>query len=146
MTQTQKLFLLAIALIKLHVVEQMLFGIDELYELQAMVAAFASWYGDADRAAVVLVGATVVMVLLLCCGFMSRGLPRLLAVSFFGIEFMVESHHIVKTVLHGAYFPGAVTAAALVVLGAFVLASGWREFRDERSIALADPWRMFVGA
>jgi hypothetical protein len=145
MTQTQKLFLLAIALMKLHVVEQLLFGIDELYELQAMVAAFVNWYGDPDRATVVLVGITVTMVLLLCSGFMARGLPRLLAVGFFGIEFMVESHHIVKTILHGTYFPGAMTAAALVVVGALVLTSGWREFQRERATVLADRWRLFAG-
>jgi uncharacterized protein with HXXEE motif len=133
-----QLFLIAIVLLQLHMVEQLLFGYDELYELQAMVGTAVTWFPDADQAAVVLVFAVVTAVLFLSYGFMSGGVPRLIAASFFGVEFMVEGHHIVKTIVRGAYFPGAVTAIAFVALGALILASARREFRHA-SPRLEDP-------
>ena len=60
------LFLLAIAVLQLHMVEQLAFGLDELYELQAMVGTVVALFSDADRAAVVLVFGIVTVVLLLC--------------------------------------------------------------------------------
>jgi hypothetical protein len=132
------LFLLAIVVLQLHMVEQLLFGLDELYELQAMVGSVTPLFSDADRAAVVLVFAVVTVVLLLCYGFMTGGVPRLIAASFFGVEFMFESHHIVKTIARGAYFPGAVTAIAFVILGALILATARREFRHTAASPLGD--------
>jgi hypothetical protein len=123
------LFLAAIVVLQLHMVEQLMFGLDELYELQAMVATAMTLFSDADRAAVVLVFGVVTAVLLLSYGFMTGGVPRLIAASFFGLEFMLESHHIVKTIVRGAYFPGAVTAIAFVALGAMILAAARQEFK-----------------
>jgi hypothetical protein len=119
-------------------VEQLLFGLDELYELQAMVGSVMTWFSDADRAAVVLVFAVVTAVLLLCYGFMTGGVPRLVAASFFGLEFMVEGHHIVKTIVRGTYFPGAVTAIAFVAIGAMILAAARREFKTLPAASVED--------
>jgi hypothetical protein len=132
------LFLLAIVVLQLHMVEQLLFGLDELYELQAMVGSVTPLFSDADRAAVVLVFTVVTIVLLLCYGFMTGGVPRLIAASFFGVEFMFESHHIVKTIVRGAYFPGAVTAIAFVTLGALILVTARREFRQTAASPMGD--------
>ena len=132
------LFLLAIVVLQLHMVEQLLFGLDELYELQAMVGTAMALFSDADRAAVVLVFAVVTVVLLLSYGFMTGGVARLIAASFFGIEFMFESHHIVKTIVRGAYFPGAVTALAFVALGALILVTARREFKQTAASPMGD--------
>jgi len=131
-----QLLLVAIALLPFHMVEQLLFGLDELYELQAMAGGVVNSFSDPDRATVVLVFSVVMAVLFFCYGFMTGGIPRLIAAGFFGIEFMFEGHHIVKTLVRGTYFPGAVTAIAFVVLGALVLASAWREFRRDQQTAL----------
>src|SRR5262245_32175003 len=125
----RQLLLVAIALLPFHMVEQLLFGLDELYELQAQVASVVSVFPDPDTATVVLVFGVVMAVLFFCYGFITGGVPRLIAASFFGLEFMVEGHHVVKTIVRGTYFPGAVSAIAFVALGALVLASAWREFR-----------------
>ncbi len=126
----RQLLLIAIALLPFHMVEQLMFGLDELYELQAMAGGVVGSFSDPDRATVVLVFGVVMAVLFFCYGFMTGGIPRLIAASFFGLEFMFEGHHIVKTIVRGVYFPGAVTAIAFVVLGALVLASARREFRQ----------------
>ena len=143
MKRLQDLFLAAVVLMPLHIVEQLLFGIDELYELRMLTAALVNSFSDPDYGAVVLVGAVTTLVLYFCYGFLAGGLPRFLAAGFFGLEFMGESHHLVKTVLHAEYFPGTVSAIALAVLGGFVLSCAWREFRGAsrekpaRSVAAA---------
>jgi len=60
------------------------------------------------------------------------GRARQIASAFFGFQFMVESHHILKTIIHGEYFTGAVTATVIVGLGAMIVTSVWREFRGNR--------------
>jgi hypothetical protein len=129
MIRIQHLFLLAICLMPVHIAEQLLFGIDELYELQAATRACLSLFDDPERGTVVIVGVVTTVVLFFCYGFMAGGVPRFIATMFFGLEFMFEGHHIVKTVVRGAYFPGAVTALALVVVGAMIATTAWREFR-----------------
>jgi hypothetical protein len=131
MRSVRDLFPLAILLMGLHLVEQLLFGIDELYELRGLATGAVNAFSDPDRGIVVMVFAVTILVLFFCYGFMSGGLPRLIAGSFFGLEFMGESHHLIKTVARGEYFPGAVTATAIAFVGALVLKAAWREFRGE---------------
>ena len=51
-------------------------------------------------------------------GFLIGRRWRLLGPGFFGVAGLIEAHHIVKTILRGAYFRGAVTAVPYVVVGA----------------------------
>lgn len=117
-----RLFLVALVLLPLHGIEQLFFGLDELYELRAQLGAVIALFADADAGTVVLVFAGTAAVLFFCFGFMAGGIPRAIAGTFFGLEFMVESHHVVKTFVRGSYFPGAVTAVPFAILGALVLA------------------------
>jgi hypothetical protein len=133
MQRLQRLFLLAAALIPVHIAEQLMFGIDELYELRSQVGVFYSLSADADRVTVVLVGAVVTLVLLCFYAFMAGGTPRLIAATFFGFQFMYEFHHVAKTIARGEYFPGAVTSLGLVAVGAAVVATAWREFAATRN-------------
>src|SRR5690242_1973703 len=128
MNNVPRLFLLTTAMIPLHIAEQLLFGIDELYELRTMAWDMVSWLPDPDYGIVVQVGVVTTLVLSLCWAFMVGGTARLIASGFFGLQFMVEGHHIAKTILHAEYFPGAVTATVIVGLGAMIVMSVWREF------------------
>jgi hypothetical protein len=128
----RQLLLIAIALLPFHMVEQLWFGLDELYELQGQVGTVMTLFPNPDTATVVLVFGVVMAVLFFCYGFMTGGVPRLIAASFFGLEFMFEGHHIVKTIVRGTYFPGAVTAIAFVAVGALLLASARRDFQAQR--------------
>ena len=128
MLSLPRLFLFAILAMALHGIEQLAFGLDELYELRAMTGAVLDWSGNPDVATVLMVFAVTMLVLFFCYGFMAGGVPRLIATTFFGLEFMGESHHIIKTVVRGEYFPGAVSAGILVILGALILRTAWTEF------------------
>jgi hypothetical protein len=146
MERTQRLFIIAVIVLLLHGAEQLLFGIDEYYELKAMIAPYYAWFSDADRATVILVFAVTTFVLLLCCGFMASGVPRVLAMSFFGVEFLIESHHVIKTIVRGAYFPGSVSAIALVILGGLILQTAWLQFGRTEDDVADDSDPQFIGA
>src|SRR5262245_489769 len=127
MTSVPRLFLFVIFMIPLHIIEQLVFGIDELYELRTMAWDMVSWLPDPDYGIVVQGGVSTAFGLARWWAFMGGRIPRLIASGFFCFQFMVESHHVVKTILHGAYFPGAVTATVIVGLGAMIVANVWRE-------------------
>lgn len=137
MNNVPRLFLATTCMIPLHIVEQLMFGIDELYELRTMAWDMVSWLPDPDYGIVVQVGVATTLVLALCWAFMVGGRARLIASGIFGLQFMVESHHILKTIISGVYFPGAVTATVIVGLGAMIVMSVWREFKGDRHTAFS---------
>jgi hypothetical protein len=60
----------------------------------------------------------------------------MIAAGAFGFQFMVEMHHVIKSAT-GGYFPGAVTALPIVVLGVVIVATAWREFGTLRTAPAA---------
>jgi hypothetical protein len=114
----------------LHGIEQLLFGLDELYELQGQVGMVLGLFGDRDTGIVVLVFAVVLLVQAFVYAFLLGGRWRLLAPAFFGVAALGESHHIIKTMARLHYFPGALTAIAYVTVGILLLRAIVREFRS----------------
>src|SRR5262245_48244433 len=108
-------------ILPLHGVEQLMFGLDELYELQGQVGAVLDLFANRDKGIVVMVFAVVMLVAALVYGGVVGGRWRLLGPAFFGINGLGESHHIIKTIVHADYFPGAVTAVGYVLIGFFLL-------------------------
>jgi hypothetical protein len=113
-----------------HGVEQFLFGIDELYELKAQMAAVLGLFPNPDYGIVLLVCIAAMLAQLFVYRFLIGGRWRLLGPGFFGVAGLIESHHIPKTIFRGAYFPGAVTAIPFVMVGALLL---WAVVRELRS-------------
>jgi hypothetical protein len=111
----------------LHGVEQLLFGLDELYELQGQVGFVLDLFANRDAAIVVLVFAVVILVQAFVYGLLSGGRLRLLGPGFFALAALGESHPVVKTIVRAEYFPGAVTAIPYVIVGALVLRAVARE-------------------
>ena len=118
----------------LHGIEQLLFGLDELYELQGQAGMVLGLFRDRDSGIVVLVFAVVLLVQLFVYGFLVGGRWRLLGPGFFAVAALGESHHFIKTIVRLQYFPGTVTAIAYVAVGALLLRAVVREFRSGRSI------------
>jgi hypothetical protein len=113
----------------LHGVEQLLFGLDELYELQGQVGMVLGRFRNRDAGIVVLVFAVVLLIQAFVYTLLVGGRWRLLAPTFFAIAALGESHHIIKTIVRLDYFPGAVTAIAYVTIGFLLLRAIVREFR-----------------
>lgn len=118
------------ALLVLHGLEQLVFGLDELYELQGQVGFVLGLFPDRDRGIVVFVFAVVMLVQLFVYGLLKGGRWRLLGPGFFALAALGESHHFVKTLIRADYFPGAVSAIPYVIVGGFLLRSVVRELRD----------------
>ena len=114
-----------------HGIEQLLFGFDELYELQGQVGAVLGLFANRDAGIIVLVFAVVLLVQLFVYTLLSGGRWRLLGPTFFAVAALGESHHIIKTIFRLDYFPGAVTAIPYVVVGALLLRAIVREFRSD---------------
>jgi len=112
-----------------HLVEQLFFGIDELYEMRRIFGVYYGWFNNADYATVVLVGIGVSTVMLLLYATLTTGRARLIPFAVFGAVGVAEVHHIIKTVWHGAYFPGAVTAVPFIAIGALLLRAITREWQ-----------------
>jgi hypothetical protein len=116
----------------LHGVEQLLFGLDELYELQGQLEFVLGRFANRDAAIVVLVFATVILVQSFVYGLLNGGRLRLLGPGFFALAALGESHHVVKTIVRLDYFPGAVTAIPYVIVGALLLRAVVRELAAGR--------------
>lgn len=114
----------------LHGIEQLTFGLDELYELQGQVGLVLDRFANRDAGIVVLVFAVVLLVQTFVYASLTGGRWRLLGPTFFAVAALGESHHIIKTILRMDYFPGAVTAIAYVAVGFLLLRAVARELRS----------------
>jgi uncharacterized membrane protein YjjP (DUF1212 family) len=114
-----------------HGIEQLLFGLDELYELQGQLGAVLDLFRNRDAGIVVLVFAGVLLVQVFVYTGLVGGRWQLLAPAFFAVAALGESHHIIKTVFRIDYFPGAVTAIAYVTVGILLLRTVMLEFRAQ---------------
>ena len=119
-------------ILPLHGIEQLMFGLDELYELQGQVGAVLDLFPTRDYGIVVLVFLLVILVQLFVYGVLKGGPLRLLGVGFFGLSAVGESHHVIKTIVNADYFPGALTAIPFVFVGVMLLRAVVREFRAGR--------------
>jgi hypothetical protein len=129
----------------LHGIEQLLFGLDELYELQGQVGMVLDLFTNRDAGIVVLVFAVVLLVQAFVYASLVGGRWRLLGPTFFAVAALGESHHIIKTMIRVDYFPGAVTAVAYVTVGVLLLRAIVREFRSS-SGAEAAPRPSYAGS
>jgi hypothetical protein len=122
-----------IVVLVLHVTEQLIFGIDELKEVRSIGAVYYSWFSNPDYGSVVAIGGIVLVVQLLLFSTLTMGKWRFAPFVFFGVSGIGEMHHIVKTILHGAYFPGAVTAFPFAVVGVLLLRATYRAWQAPSS-------------
>jgi hypothetical protein len=136
MNEIRRWFFWLPVVLALHGVEQLMTGLDELYELQGQVGFLLGLFPDRDSGIVVLVFAVVILIQLFVYGLLKGGRWALVAPAYFGLAALGESHHIIKTIVRAAYFPGAVTAIPYVVVGALLLRAVVREFRKSERPAM----------
>ena len=73
MQDIKRWFMWLIIILPIHLVEQFLTGLDELYELQGQLAVIYGWFPNADYVTVALVGIVVMAVFLLVYGVSLAG-------------------------------------------------------------------------
>jgi hypothetical protein len=133
MADIRRWFVWLIVILVVHGAEQFVFGIDELYEVQRVATVYYSWFSNPDYGKVALIGGVVLIVQLFLLMTTFKNRCRLVPFGFFGIAGIFEIHHILKTLLHRAYFPGAVTAIPYAVVGALLLRAVFRQWKQGES-------------
>jgi hypothetical protein len=71
---------------------------------------------------------------------LTAGRARFIPFAIFGAVGVAEVHHIIKTIMHAAYFPGAVTAVPFIAIAVFLLRAISREWRAQsrpKTLAIA---------
>lgn len=119
-----------LVILPLHGIEQFMTGFDELYELQGQVGAVLGLFPNRDAGIVFMVFAVVFLFMTFMYGTLRGGRARLVGFAFFGISGLIESHHVIKTLVHLDYFPGAVTAVPFAIVGGLLLRAVIRKWRS----------------
>jgi hypothetical protein len=126
--QLLRWFALLVAVGPIHMAEQLMFGLDTLYELRAAIAPYYSNFKNPDVGTVLLVIVVVVLVQVMVLAALAGGRARLCVAAFFGVMGVVEAHHILQTVAGLQYFPGVVTSVGYVWAGIMTLRCVRREW------------------
>jgi len=133
----QRWFGLLIVVAALHMTEQLIVGLDELYMLRRVLSGYYRWFKDADFATVLLVTILVLFVLTLLYGVLLGGRPLLWAMGFFVLIALSEVHHVIESIAQRRYVPGTVTAALWMAVGVMLARAVWQQARLSSSIGSA---------
>src|SRR5262249_15878503 len=133
MNEIRRWFLWTVIIGPIHLCEQLATGLDEPQELKGFTAQYYSWFSNADDVTVLLVMIPFTLVNVIVYALLVRGRARLIALGLFAMVALGELHHIVKSVVHAAYFPGAVTAIPFFIFGVLLLRAIIREWRVTES-------------
>lgn len=130
MKRIKWLFLLLVIVGPLHMIEQMMFGIDELYEMKRLVGLYQSWFSNPDMGTVLLVTIAGASLLLMMYGLLAGGRWQLVVVGMLGLLSAGEVHHVVRVFLSGRYNPGVVTSVPFAATGALLLYAAYSEMKS----------------
>jgi hypothetical protein len=133
MSRTQTLFLLLGLIGPIHMIEQMIFGIDEFHMLRE---SLGSWYAlfpaeAADHATVGLITIMGTVFTAMFVALSAGGRARLAVLGCFGVFGLTEVHHVIEALVRHAYDPGLVTSLGYVGLGAALFTSVVFEWRRD---------------
>jgi hypothetical protein len=121
----------------LHMIEQLIFGIDEIYELKRLLAPFYARFQNPDYGTVILVTIGGASVLTLFYTLEAKGRARRTAVMILALLCIGEIHHVVKGVVRFEYNPGLVMAVPFVAIGVLMIRALRLESRAAASAAAA---------
>ena len=133
MTRIRTLFLLLTIIGPMHMGEQLLTRIDEFYSIRDLLPGYYAWFDPAagDHATVLLITIVWTFVSVLFYSLLHDGAPRLIVPAIFGVFGATEIHHLIESLMKGAYDPGVITCVPYAIVGALLVAEVWREFRRE---------------
>lgn len=105
----------------LHIVEQMIFGMQDLYQLQHFISVYESWFPNATAAMVVLVTIVMVLAALGARCIIGGGFARFVTMFILGLPTIGELHHVIETLQARRYTAGTVTAVPSIICGVLFL-------------------------
>jgi hypothetical protein len=118
----------------LHIVEQLIFGMQDLHVLRCMIAAYDRCFSNAGTAKAVLITTSAALALLAIYCILKGGQARFIALIVLGLPAIGELHHLVETAHAGYYTSGTVTAVPSIICGVLFLRALVREYRGQKTI------------
>ena len=133
MPRIRTLFLLLMIIGPLHMGEQLLTRIDEFYSIRELCGRYYAFFppAAADHASVLLITIIWTLVSVLLYSLLHDGTTRLIVPAIFGVFGATEVHHVIESLVAGAYDPGVITCIPYSIVGALLVAEVWREFKRE---------------
>lgn len=116
----------------LHIVEQLIFGMQDLHELQHMLLIYENWFASSGKATAALIAISEGPAILGIRCIISGGFARFAAMFVLGLPTIGELHHLVATVQFRHYTPGTVTAVPSIILQRAVLVSFGQRISADR--------------
>jgi len=118
----------------LHIVEQLIFGMQDLHELQHLMAVYENHFGDTNGSLAVLLAIAAGLAALVIRCILKGGGARFAAMFILGLPTIGELHHLFETVQTSHYSPGAVTALPSVICGVLFLRALVKEYRPSKTV------------
>jgi hypothetical protein len=137
MPAIQRWFGVLVVVAALHMVEQLITGLDELHMIRRVLSIYYRLFSNSEFATVLLVTIVVVIVLLLIYGVLLGGRPLLCAMTVFVLISISEVHHIIESAVQWRYVPGTITAVVWVAVGLMLGQAVLREARRSSQASVA---------
>ena len=130
----------------LHIVEQLIFGMQDLHELQRLLAVYESRFGDTNGSIAVLATMSAAFAALAIHCILKGGFARFMTMFVLGLPTIGEVHHLVETMRAGHYTPGAVTAVPSVICGVLFLKALVKEYRPPKAVPVQEMLQLAIAA
>jgi hypothetical protein len=117
----------------LHIVEQLIFGMQDLHQLQHLLVGYENWFGNTSTAIAALVIISLGLAVLAIRCILKGGSARFVAMFVLGLPTLGEFHHLIETMRAGHYTPGTVTAVPSLVCGVLFLQALVKEYRPPQN-------------
>jgi hypothetical protein len=131
MERIRALFLALAITGPLHMIEQLLFGIEELQEMKRVFGAYYALFADPDIATVTLVTIIGASILFMVYGLIAGPVSRFAVLGIFGILSIGECHHVLRVVVTNGYNPGVLTSIPFTIVGVLLVSAVWRAYQKE---------------
>lgn len=130
----RRLFLLLPLTGLIHIAEQWLYGFEIAFaDVATMVRALQAHFANPNKAFLFLIAVFMLAWLVTLWAAWRPDRWAYTGLFFFGIFYLTEIHHLLRTVIGGFYYPGTATGILMVVAGSLVLWKGTTEVRQDSS-------------
>lgn len=130
----------------LHIVEQVIFGMQDLHELQHIISIYESWFPSTTTAMVVLVTIVIGLAALGARCLISGGFARFITMFILGLPTIGELHHVIETLRARCYTAGTVTAVPSFICGVLFLLALIKENGAPKTAAVEAGLELLVAA
>lgn len=130
----------------LHIVEQLIFGMQDLRQLQYLIAMYERRFGDTSGsiAALVTISASLGAIAVHC--ILKGGLARFVTMFVLGLPTLGEFHHLVESMTVGHYTAGTVTTVPYIACGVLFLRALVKEYFPSKDVLVREALQLPVAA